>query len=219
MPDPITISQVAKYAPFAMNFVSSLFGGASPAEQQVQADLASRRQLIQTLTPQAMGQPSAVSRASDIALRQATNRYMQSYGASARQAGISGTTPARAQQGRMAAAGTQAMIQQRGQLALGAQQQLGALTQGALQTQMDLENAEYEAKGVFYQGLGELFGSKQGGTLDPEILKKFDELISIARMWAMGGGAGNQGGGRNAGGYGGQLGRSSNVDIFGGELR
>jgi hypothetical protein len=119
----------------------------------------------------------------------------------------------------MAAAGTQAMIQQRGQLALGAQQQLGLLTQGALQKQIDLETAEYEAKGVFYQGLGELFGSKQGGTLSPEIQKKFDELISIARMWAMGGGAGNQGGGRNAGGYGGQLARSSSVDIFGGELR
>lgn len=217
--DPITISQVAKYAPFAMSFASSLFGGASPADTQVQADLVSRRQLIQTLTQQATGQPSAVSKASEAALRQATSRYMQSYGASARQAGISGTTPARAQQGRMAAAGTQAMIQQRGQLALGAQQQLGVLTQGALQTQIDMENAEYAAKGVFYQGLGELFGSKQDGTLSPEIQKKFDELIALARMWATGSSRGSQSGGRGVGGYGSQLAGSSSVDIFGGELR
>lgn len=202
--DPVTIATLA-YTGYKIG--SGIYGAVteSPAERAVRQQLASRQQLIATLTPQAQGQPTAISRASESALRQATQRYMQSYGASARQAGISGTTPARAQQGRIQAASQQALVQQRGQLALGAQQQIGALTAGSLQTQIDLENAEFAAKNTFYQSLGELFGRQTGGTLDPELMELLNEIRDLAR----GSGQSGLSGGTSPGGLTGQAGASS----------
>lgn len=169
--------------PFGLG--ESIFPQESPAERAARQQLAYRQQLIRQLQPQAAGMPSPASRAGEAALRQATNRYMQAYGATARQQGISGTPVAMAQQGRMAAASQQAGVQLRGQLATSAQQQIGALTQGALQTQIDLENQEYAAKNTFYSSLSELFGRKMGGTLDPEILEKLDEMIELNRAIAL----------------------------------
>jgi len=159
----------------------SIFPQESPAEKYARMMLAQRQQLINQLQPQAAGQPSAASRGVEAALKQATNRYMQAYGASAQQQGIAGTTVAKAQQGRMAAGVQQAMAQARGQLATSAQQQIGALTQGAMQTQLSLEMQEQQAKSTFFNSLGELFGMKQGGKLDPETQKRYDELTDIMR--------------------------------------
>ena len=92
------------------------FGGASPGEEAIEQQLQAGRSVIPQLQAQALGMPSAATQAAGANVNEAVNRAMQSYGASQRrQTGTVQTTPARAQLGRLQAAGVRGIADVRGQ--------------------------------------------------------------------------------------------------------
>ena len=131
-----------------------LFGGTSPFEQAAGQQLGATGALLPQLQRQAAGLPTAATAGQMRQIGQAQTRAQQSYAASAQRAGIAGTTPARAQQGRLQAAGVEAMGGILGQAQLTAQQQLIGLRGQAMTAQQQIEMQELQARQQFMSGLG-----------------------------------------------------------------
>lgn len=136
--------------------LGNLFASESPYEQATQQNLSVGQALIQQLQRQAAGQPTAATRAQQQQLQQQAKRMQQSYAASAQRAGIGGTTPARAQQGRLQSAMLESMGGIMGQAQQSAQQQLLGVYGQGLQAQAQLEAQENAAKQQFMSSLGSL---------------------------------------------------------------
>ena len=167
------------------NFLASLLGGGQTGfEGATQQSLGARQQLIGNLQQQAAGQPSAASRGLDLQIGQAQNRLQQSFGASAQRGGTAGTTVARAQQGRLQAAGLQAKTIAQGQLQSSAQQQLAGLTGRAPEQQFLAEAQRRQYRKEFLGGFAGLVTKArrqdQEGLLDPRMTQILDVLTALA---------------------------------------
>ena len=168
------------------NFLADLLGGGQTGfESATQQSMGARKQLIGDLQQQARGMPSAATRASDVQIGQAQNRLQQSYGASAQRGGTAGTTVARAQQGRLQAAGLQAKTIARGQLQLGAQQQLAGLVGGAPEQQFLAEAQRRQARKNFLGGISgiisEARAQEQEGLLDADTREAVQTLLDYVK--------------------------------------
>jgi len=164
------------------SLLSSLFGGGqSASEQNTGQDLAARRGLIGQLQQQASGQPTAATRTQSRQLSNQVNRLQQSYSASASRQGISGTTPGRAQQGRLQAAKLEGMGNIMGASQISAQQQLGQLVGGAPQQQLLAETQRREARRGFLGGISGIMTEsklqKQQGVLDGRLEQIIQSLL------------------------------------------
>jgi hypothetical protein len=168
------------------NLLSSLLGGGQTGfESATQQGLQARSQLIGNLQQQAAGQPTAATRATDVQIGQEINRLQQSFGASARRGGTAGTTVARAQQGRLQAAGLQAKTIARGQLQLGAQQQLAGLVSGAPEQQFVAEQQRRQSRKNFLGGIAgiisEARAQEQEGLLDADTREAIQTLMDFVK--------------------------------------
>ena len=170
----------------AGGLLERLFGGGqTPFEQSAAQGLAARSGLIGQLQQQAAGMPTAATRAQSRQLSQEVNRLQQSYGASASRQGIAGTTPARAQQGRLQAAKVQGLGNIMGASQISAQQQLGQLVGGAPEQQLIAETRKRASKKAFLGYVGGIFSEagllKDAGLLSAETeetLAAYRKLIS-----------------------------------------
>lgn len=168
------------------NFLANLLGGGQTGfESATQQSMGARQQLIGDLQQQSRGMPSAATRASDAQVGQAQNRLQQSYGASAQRGGTAGTTVARAQQGRLQAAGLQAKTIARGQLQLGAQQQLAGLVGGAPEQQFLAEAQRRQSRKNFLGGISgiisEARAQEQEGLLDADTREAVQTLLDYVK--------------------------------------
>ncbi len=168
------------------NFLANLLGGGQTGfESATQQSLQARQQLIGDLQGQARGLPSAASRATDVQTGQEQNRLQQSFGASAQRGGTAGTTVARAQQGRLQAAGLQAKTIARGQLQLGAQQQLAGLVGGAPEQQFLAEAQRRQSRKNFLGGIAgiisEARAQEQEGLLDADTREAIQTLLDFVK--------------------------------------
>lgn len=158
--------------------MSKLFDEQSPYEQQLGQQMGIGQQLLPQLQAQAAGRPSIASRAQEQRITQLQGRAQQSYAASARsQAGGLGVgaTPARAQQGRLQAAGMQAQVAGMGALQQSAQAQLGGMYQQAMPLAQQGDIAAQASHVDMVGALGRLFGDAQR---EPdELTMAFRDLI------------------------------------------
>lgn len=139
----------------ATSILGGLFGSTSPFEQASQQALQAQQQLIPQLQRQAAGLPTAATRAQMGQLQQSATRAGQSFAASAQRQGIAGTTPSRAQQGRVQAAQIQGQANILGQSQLAAQQQLLGIGAQGFAGQQQIEAGELAGKQQFLTGLGD----------------------------------------------------------------
>jgi len=167
-------------------FLADLLGGGQTGfESATQQSLGARQQLIGALQQQARGGETAATRASDVQVGQAQNRLQQSFAASAQRGGTAGTTPARAQQGRLQAAGLQAKTLARGQLQLGAQQQLAGLVGRAPEQQFLAEAQRRQSRKNFLGGIAgiisEARAQEQEGILDADTREAMQTLMDFVK--------------------------------------
>lgn len=164
-----------------MIFQGLLGGGQSPFEQQAASDLQARQGLIGQLQQQAAGQPTAGTRAASRQLSSQVQRAQQSFAASASRQGIAGTTPARAQQGRLQAAKIEGMGNIMGASQIAATQQLSGLLSGAPRQQMLAEVQRREAQSGFLSMIGNTITEsklqKQQGVLDSRLEQIIQALL------------------------------------------
>jgi hypothetical protein len=137
--DPITQAILAQVGGQIVGSLFESISGPSAGEQAIGQQLGIGQTLIPQLQAQAAGRPTAATQAQMGQLRQQGTRMQQSYAASAQRQGIAGTTPARAQQGRLQAATLQGMAGVLGQAQVSAQQQLGGLYGQGLSYQRQVE--------------------------------------------------------------------------------
>jgi hypothetical protein len=137
--DPITQAILAQVGGQIVGSLFESISGPSAVEQAIGQQLGIGQTLIPQLQAQAAGRPTAATQAQMGQLRQQGTRMQQSYAASAQRQGIAGTTPARAQQGRLQAATLQGMAGVLGQAQVSAQQQLGGLYGQGLSYQRQVE--------------------------------------------------------------------------------
>ena len=167
------------FSQFGGSIISKLFGGGqSPFEQGAGQDLAARQGLISNLQQQAAGQPTAGTRAASRQLSQQVNRLQQSFSASASRQGIGGTTPARAQQGRLQAAKLEGLGNIMGASQISAQQQLGQLLGRAPEQQLIAETQQRASRKKFLGFLGGII--KQGALAEDQGLLSAEESETIA---------------------------------------
>lgn len=163
------------------NFVADLFGGGqTPFEEDVARRLGISQQLIPQLQQAAAGQPTAATRAQSQQLSQAVNRLQQSFASSAQRQGIAGTTPARAQQGRLQAAKVQGLAGIMGESQRFAQQQLGALSARAPEQAFLAEAQRRESRKNFLGGISRILSEarqqEQEGIMDADTRAMFQEF-------------------------------------------
>jgi hypothetical protein len=170
--NPLIASQLAGVG---YGIISRLTGSETPLRETAAQQVAVGEQLIPQLQAQAKGQPTVATRAQMAQLQQQANRAQQSYGASARRQGISGTTPARAQQGRIQAAQQQALGNLLGQSQLAAQQGLMSIYSQGTANQLAAEEFEYQREQDFGKGFARSM-SWYREQKDPE----------AQEMWSMG---------------------------------
>jgi len=168
------------------NLLASIMGGGqTPFEQSAAQGLAARSGLIGQLQQQAAGMPTAATRAQSRQLSQEVNRLQQSYGASASRQGIAGTTPARAQQGRLQAAKVQGLGNIMGASQISAQQQLGQLVGGAPEQQLIAETQRRQARKEFLGGIGQIITEarlqEQEGMLDADTREAIKTLLDFVK--------------------------------------
>jgi hypothetical protein len=168
------------------NLLGGLFGGGqSPFEENVAQRLGITQQLIPQLQAQAAGQPTAATRAAGMQLSQQMKRLQQSYAASAQRQGIAGTTPARAQQGRLQAAKVQGMAGIMGASQIAAQQQLGQLAAGAPAQQFQIEQQRRQQKREFLTGIGQVMAEYRlqdsQGQADAQTRELVQTLLDVIR--------------------------------------
>ena len=173
-------------AQFAGTMLSGLFGGGqTPYEQSAAQGLQARQGLIGQLQQQAAGQPTAGTRAAGRQLSQRMQGLQQSYAASAQRQGIAGTTPARAQQGRLQAAKLGGMANIMGASQISAQQQLGQLLGGAPEQQLKAETQRWQARSGFLSGIGNVMTEaklqKSQGVLDARLEEIIQSLLDAIR--------------------------------------
>jgi len=162
-----------------------LGGGQTGFESATQQGLAARTQLIGDLQQQARGLPTAATQAQSRMITREQTRLQQSFGASAQRQGLSGTTPARAQQGRLQAAGLEARAIGRGQLQQSAQQQLGQLTGRAPEQQLIAETQRREARKSFLGGISSIISEarqqESEGVLDADTREAIQTLLDFVK--------------------------------------
>jgi hypothetical protein len=168
------------------NLLAGLFGGGQTGfESATQQSLQARSQLIGDLQQQSRGLPTAATRATDLQIEQAQNRLQQSFGASAQRGGTAGTTVARAQQGRLQAAGLQAKTIARGRLQSSAQGQLAQLTGRAPEQQFLAEAQRRQARKSFLGGISgiisEAQAQEQEGILDADTREAIQVLLDFVK--------------------------------------
>jgi len=166
--------------------IGSLFGGGqTPFEQSTAQGLAARTQLMGQLQAQAAGQPTAATRAQSRQLSAQINRLQQSYAASAQRGGTAGTTPARAQQGRLQAAKVEGLANIMGQSQINAQQQLGQLVGAAPQQQYLAEVQRRQARKEFLGGIGQIITEarmqESEGLMDAETKQAIQMLMDFVK--------------------------------------
>jgi len=171
---------------FGGNLLADLLGGGQTGfEGATQESLAARSQLIGDLQQQSRGAPSPASRGLDLQIGREQNRLQQSFGASAQRGGTAGTTVARAQQGRLQAAGLEARTIARGQLASSAQQQLGQLTGRAPEQQFLAETQRRQSRKNFLGGISgiisEARAQEQEGLLDADTRQAIQALMDFVK--------------------------------------
>ncbi len=156
--------------------IGGFLSGPSPYEQAASQQLGIGGPLISQLQQQAAGLPTAATEAQMRQLGQVQTGAQQSYAASARRQGIAGTTPARAQQGRLQAAGIEARAGLLGQAQTSAQQQLGGIYGRGLTAQAQVEAQRRQADQQFYAGLAEFmqyYRANKGEPLAEQALELF----------------------------------------------
>lgn len=171
---------------FGGQMIGGLFGGGqTPFEQSAAQGLVARQGLISQLQQQAAGQPTAGTRAASRQLSQQVNRLQQSYAASASRQGIAGTTPGRAQQGRLQAAKIEGLGNIMGASQIAGRQQLGQLLGGAPQQQLIAETQRREARSGFLSGIGNVITEsrlqKQQGVLDSRLEQIIQALLDAIK--------------------------------------
>ena len=160
----------------------NMFGqltGSSPAEQAAQQQIGIGKTLIPQLQAQAMGQPTMATEMQMRQIKQQGTRMGQSYAASAQRQGIPGTTPARAQQGRMQVATAGAMGDILGQAQQSAQAQLGGLYAGGVSAQQLMEQQKAANKQAFMGGLGEFMGWYRENKADAQAQRVLDMAMVL----------------------------------------
>lgn len=171
---------------FGGQLIGSLFGGDQTAfEQSAAQGLAARQGLIGQLQQQAAGMPTAATRAQSRQLSQQMNRLQQSYSASASRQGIAGTTPARAQQGRLQAAKLEGLGNIMGASHISAQQQLGQLVGGAPEQQYLAEAQRRQARKGFLSGISNVITKskmlEEQGLLDDQTREVIQALLDAIK--------------------------------------
>lgn len=151
----------------------------SPYEQMATQQMGIGRTLIPQLQRQAAGLPTEATRAQMQQLKSESNRMRQSYGQSARAAGLVGTsqtTPARAQQGRLQAAQLQVYGSLLGQAQQSAQQQLGGLYESGIAAQREIELLKQQKKAEFLSTLGDFMKYYKTNKQDPLVQEMYEFL-------------------------------------------
>ena len=158
---------------------SSFFGGASPYEQAAGQMLGAQRELIPQLQRQAAGLPTIATENIKRQLRQEGTRQGQAFAASAQRQGIAGMAPATAQQGRIAAATTEAIGNQLAQAQLAAQQQLLGVGAQGMQAQGLIEQRQQATQQQFMSDIGAFMGWYQQNQYDPLAMEMMDALRQL----------------------------------------
>jgi len=127
----------------------------SPADRAAKMQMGVMQQLIPQLQAAARGEPTAATQAQMGQLRQQATRMGQSYAASAQRSGIAGTTPSRAQQGRLQAGQLQAQGDILGRAQQAATQQLLGMGAQGLQAQQQQEAVRFSKKQALLGDLGD----------------------------------------------------------------
>ena len=172
---------------FGGQLLGSLFGGGgqTPFEQSAAQGLVARQGLIGQLQQQSAGQPTAATRAQSRQLSQQVGRLQQSFSASASRQGIGGTTPARAQQGRLQAAKVEGLGNIMGASQISAQQQLGQLVGGAPEQQFLAETQRRQARKGFLGGISQIITEaglqEKEGILDADTRQVIQALMDAIK--------------------------------------
>ena len=181
------------------NMLSGLLGGNSPYASATQQQLAIGNTLIPQLQRQAAGLPTMATRAQMRQLNSQITRAQQSYAASARRQGLAQyglTTPARAQQSRLRAAGIEAQANLLGNAQQTAQQLLtGLYGQGyAGQAALEAQQAAQREKQISGIGayLGRFMQAYKQNSEDPRWQEAFDKLVQLLELYSGGSLTGGQ---------------------------
>lgn len=153
--NPLLSALLAQAGSYAF---SKILGQTSPYEEAAGSMLAAQQELLPQLQRQAAGLPTVATENIKRQLRQEGTRQGQAFAASASRQGIRGTTPGAAQQGRVAAATTQAIGNQLGQAQLAAQQQLLGVGAQGLQAQGIAEQQQAAQQQQFMSDIGAFMG-------------------------------------------------------------
>ncbi|MHA1949176.1 MAG: hypothetical protein ACW99G_01710 [Candidatus Thorarchaeota archaeon] len=162
-------------------FLGNILGPELPYGQYAEEQLDAINSMLPDLKTQAAGGETAATRAITEQVRQEGIRAGQSYAQGARRAGLvggqpGGTTPYRAQQGRVMAATQQGMIQARGQLAADAQRTLAGLSPTAFQHAGISQEADRQGSNDIMAALGRFNREYQQNQFDP-LFQEFLELM------------------------------------------
>ena len=139
----------------------------SPYEQLIQQQTQAFQQVLPQLQQEARGVPSEATRNALSNLRQSTTSAQQSYAASATARGAGGT-PVAAQQSRFRASEQQTAGNILAQAQANAINQIASGGRMAIQSQGQLEEADYAAQQQYYKGLGTFLGWYLENRDDPQ---------------------------------------------------
>ncbi len=162
----------------AAPIISRLFGSSSPYENLVKQQAGAMKTLMPQLQNQAAGMPTAATQAQMNQLSQEMNRMQQAYSASASRQGITGTTPARAQQGRLQGAKVQAMGNILGNAQTSAQQTLAGLAGSGMEQLGMLDIREEQSRQGFYNDLAEAMKAYSQIKENKELKARLDPFLA-----------------------------------------
>lgn len=166
---------------FAGNALANAFGsGETPLSKSIGQTQRLGQQYMPELYNQAMGQPSAATRAAQANLGQEINRMQQSYSASQQRANpsmISPTTPVREGQKGYQEAKIRGMADIAGQAQQAAQGQLMNAFQGSNWYQQQIEMQQRADQKSAYEGLAGLWSDYKGLQNDTEFKAQFGPYI------------------------------------------
>jgi len=161
--------------------LQGILGTELPYGQYAQEQLQAISGMLPELQQAAAGQPTAASKAIKEQVKTEGRGFQQSYAQGARKAGMvgglpGGTTPYRAQQGRVQAATEGAMIQRLGQYQQGAQQTLAGMAPTAFQHAGIQEMTDMKSREAMMGFMGDFNKTYFDNQYDPQYRKMIDFL-------------------------------------------
>lgn len=174
----------ALFSSMGSKFIGNILGQELPYGDFAQDQLGAINSMLPELRAQAAGEETAATRAITEQTKQEGKRFGQSFAQGARRAGLvggqpGGTTPYRAQQGRVQAATQAALIQRRGLAQTSAQQTLAGLAPTAFQHAGIQELTQKESMDDIMGSLGRFNRQYQQNQFNPQ----FQEMIDFLKQY------------------------------------